>query len=386
MTGRDFGDDLKHLADQAQLRTLQIRRGAGGKFSDGQRTILNFSSNDYLNLANDGRLKAGAAAATAELGCSAGASRLMSGHLEIHQRLEDRLAEWIGTEAALAFGSGFLTNLGVMTALAGRGDVIFADRLNHASLVDGALLSRAKLVRYRHCDTDDLRSRLAEHVGRRKIIVTDSIFSMDGDLAPLEAIAELAKLHDALLVVDEAHAVGVVGPGGRGVLAGLGLTDSATVIVATMSKALGGYGGFAACSGETRHWLINRARSFIYSTGLPPACMGSALAAIDAIKNQPNLGADLLDRAAYFRDKLSKAGLNVAPSDSQIVPVILGDNATALAASKILAAQGILATAVRPPTVPKGTARLRLSVTLAHTREDLAHAAEQIVAACRKPK
>ncbi len=379
----DASDELRRLAEQGLLRSLRPRPAPGGKFRQRGRTVLNFSSNDYLNLAGDERLKAAAIAAVRELGCGAAASRLMSGHLDLHERLERRLAEWVGAEAALVFGSGFLTNLGVLTAIASRGDAIFADRLNHASLVDGARLSGAKLARYRHGDAEHLASLLEGSAARRRIIATDSVFSMDGDAAPLREVWQLARRHAATLVVDEAHALGVFGRRGGGVC-----QDSPgvrpDVVVGTLSKALGGYGGFAACSAATRELLVNRARSFIYSTALPPACLGGALAALDIVAGSNELGRTLLDRAAMFRRLLSGAGLNVGRSCCQIVPVLVGGSDAAVALSRRLAVDGILAVAVRPPTVPAGTARLRMSVTLAHEEADLQLAAEKLIAATRE--
>jgi len=378
----DAAEELRKLTEQGLLRSLHPRGAAGGKFRQRGRTILNFSCNDYLNLAGDGRVKAAAIAAVEQIGCGAAASRLMSGHLELHERLETRLAEWLGTEAALVFGSGFLTNLGVLTALAARGDAILADRLDHASLVDGARLSGAKLARYRHGDADHLAKLLEARPAGRRIVATDSLFSMDGDVAPLGEISRLAERHAATLVVDEAHALGVFGRGGGGLCRDLPAVR-ADVIVGTLSKALGGYGGFAACSAAMRELLVNRARSFIYSTALPPACLGAALAALDVLAGPGELGRTLLERAAGFRAILSDAGLNVGRSCCQIVPVLVGANDAAVALARRLAEDGILAVAVRPPTVPPGTARLRMSVTLAHDEADLQFAAEKLIAAAR---
>ncbi len=378
-----FSHDLDALASQGLLRSLTARPAAGGKFLRDGREVLNFSSNDYLALAGDPRVVTASMAAVEALGCGAGASRLMAGHMDLHEQLETRLAAWLGKEASLVFGSGFLTNIGVLTALAGRGDTIFADRLNHASLVDGARMSGAKLVRYRHADAEHLAETLAADAGEgRKLIVTDSLFSMDGDVADLAAIRQLADRHGAMLVVDEAHAAGVFGPSGRGVLVAGGI--AADVTVGTMSKAFGGYGGFVVGSTALREFLINRSRSFIYSTGLPPACLGAGLGALDVIEQSAGqLGQTLLTRAAMLRTMLTDGGLAVGPSASQIIPVMVGDNDKALALSGTLAAQDILAVAVRPPTVPAGTARLRLSVTLAHTESDLQRAGEAILAAAR---
>ncbi len=383
MTRNDFARELEKLASEGLLRTLTARAGLGGKYADAGRTVLNFSSNDYLDLASNARLKAAAAEAIAAWGCGAAASRLMSGTLRLHEALEAELAGLVGRERALLFGSGFLANLGVLAALAGRHTTIFADRLNHASLLDGARLSGARLVRYRHGDAAQLDALLAADASRRRIIVTDSVFSMDGDIAPLADIGDCAIRRGALLAVDEAHAIGVLGLGGGGVCRDLPAVRP-DVVVGTLSKALGGYGGFAAGSRELRDLLVNKARSFIYSTALPPACLGSARAALAILAASHGLGATLLARAAHFRDALRNAGLDTGPSRTQIIPIMAGDNERALAFARVLGDKSILAVAVRPPTVPPGTARLRLSVTLAHTDEDLARAAAAIAAAARQ--
>ncbi len=374
MKNDDFAKELEQLAGEGLLRSLTARPCLGGKYVDAGRTILNFASNDYLDLARDERLKAAAIEAVAALGCGATASRLMAGSCTLHDTLEHKLAQLVGRETSLAFGSGFLTNLGVLAALAGRRSAVFADRLNHASLLDGARVSGAGLFRYRHADVGHLEELLAAHPGQRRIIVSDSVFSMDGDVAPIADLAATALRHGALLVIDEAHAIGVFGPDGGGVCRGLPSVFP-DVIVGTMSKALGGYGGFAAGSRELRDLLVNKARSFIYSTALPPACIGSACEALDVVAAAPDLGERLLARAKRFRSALQDLGFDTGRSTSQIIPLMLGDNQCALSFSRALKDKGILAIAVRPPTVPAGTARLRLSVTLAHTDADLEQAA-----------
>ncbi|MCK5131393.1 MAG: 8-amino-7-oxononanoate synthase [Candidatus Sabulitectum sp.] len=360
------GKILQELEDQGLRRQLHVR---SGKF-------LNFSTNDYLNLSSHPLVKKRAIEAVDLLGTGAGGSRLMAGNLPLHDELECKLAGLTGMEAVLVFGSGFLTNLGVLTALAGRDDVIFSDRLNHASLVDGAVASRAEVRRYRHCNVEHLADLLGAcgNAGR-KIIVTDSVFSMDGDVAPLRDIYELSVAEGCLLVVDEAHAIGVFGSGG-GVCRELGIHPD--VITGTLSKALGGYGGFAACSAEMREYFVNRSRSFVYTTGLPPASVGAALGALEVLGSTPEMGSSLLDLAADFRKKLVEAGFNTAGSTSQIVPVIAGEGSAALSWSRSLEEAGILAVAVRPPTVPPGTARLRFSVTLAHKSDNIVRVAAEL--------
>ncbi len=373
---------LRHQGLLRQLRALP-ECGARIRLADG-RTVLNLSSNDYLGLADDERVKAGAIAAVERLGCSARASRLMAGDLELCEQLEADLARLLGTEAALVFGSGFLANLGVMTAAAGRGDEIFADRLNHASLTDGMQLSGARWRRYRHKDAGHLASLLAKACGGRLVVVTDSIFSMDGDRAPLDELAEVAARHDAMLVVDEAHAIGVMGAGGGGLCRKAGCKVRPDFVVGTLSKSLGGYGGFVGCSAALRELLINCARSFIYSTGLPPGCIGAARAALAVLAAQPQMGEQLLAKAHLLRGLLAAGHLGVGAMESQILPVHVGGNDEAVRLSQLLWDRGVLATAVRPPTVPAGTARLRLSVTLAHTDDELAAAAGAIIDAARE--
>lgn len=377
--------DLEQLASRGLLRSLHPRAATGGRFQDHEgRLWLNFSSNDYLDLANDPRLKAAARDAIDRWGCGATASRLMAGHLDIHEDLEDALADFLGTEGALVFGSGFLANMGLLTTLAGPGGHVFADRLNHASLVDGMRLSGARWHRYRHNDPADLERLLALHRGQgRRVVVTDSVFSMDGDIAPLEEIATLARREEALLIVDEAHAIGIQGEGGRGCCRGLAPGLRPDFIVGTLSKSLGSYGGFVACTRPFRDLLVNRARSFIYSTGLPPAAAAAAREALRIIAADPTLATRLRERSAGFSAALATAGLEIQSRDSQIIAIIVGDNGETAGRAEALQREGLLVTAIRPPTVPAGTARLRLSVTLAHEGGDLERAAQLIARSIR---
>ncbi len=347
--------------------------------------VLNFASNDYLGLAGDARVVEGAVAALREWGAGATASRLVVGTLECHERLERRLAAFKGYEAGLVFGSGYSANAGIVGAVVGRGDHLYVDRLAHASLLDAATLSRATLHRFRHNDTEHLREQLARGAkGGRRLIVTESVFSMDGDLAPLEAMATLAGEYGAMMLVDEAHATGVLGPGGAGWIAACGVQGQVNLAMSTLSKALGGYGGCACCSGPMRSWLINQARSFIYSTAVPPAMVGAATAALEVLSRQPDLGAQVLAKAERLRGLMRAGGLDTGRSASQIVPVMVGDNHRALRMQQRLLEEGILAVAIRPPTVPVGTARLRFSVTARHTDEDIVRAADACVRAARE--
>jgi 8-amino-7-oxononanoate synthase len=372
---------LSELSKHHLDRHLYTYPEAGGKIRMEGRTYLNFSSNDYLNLARHPAVVAKAAEALRVAGCGATASRLVTGTLTWHDELEQRLARYKGYPCALLFGSGFLANVGTIPALIGRNDHVFTDKLVHASIVDAIMLSRAGLYRFRHNDVEQLEQFLKKSkTSGRRLIVTESLFSMDGDLSPLQDIADVAKRHGAMVMVDEAHATGVFGPNGSGLVRGLGLEPLINIALGTLSKAFGAYGGFVACSTSMRAFLINHARAFIYSTALPPPVVGAAMGALQVIERGPDLGAQLLNNAAGFRNRLKDAGLDTLNSASQIVPIMVGENGKAVAISRKLRDQGIIGVAIRPPSVPQGTARIRLSVTLAHTREDLEHAARVIIA------
>ncbi|MDP2989190.1 MAG: 8-amino-7-oxononanoate synthase [Kiritimatiellota bacterium] len=391
--------ELAQLRAQGLERQLQVmpdsrlwrdksgvcRAFSAGVLMLGGRRILDFSSNDYLGLARAPAVVEAAAAALRRWGAGATSSRLLVGTLPCHAELETRLAQFKGYAAALVFGSGYLANIGTVSALVGRHDRVLADKLAHASLLDGATLSRAVIRRFQHNDVDHLRRLLRQKPGNgRDLIITESVFSMDGDLAPLSDIARVAQEHGAMLLVDEAHASGVWGPGGTGLIGEWRLQQAVAVAMGTLSKALGAYGGFIAGSETLKRWLVNRARSFIFSTGLPPPCAGAVLGALDVLEKNPGLGADLLRRADVFRKRLQVAGFNTGGSVSQIVPVIIGDNQKTLALARRLRSHGILAAAIRPPTGPAGTARLRLSVTLEHTGVDLDRAAEILTTTARE--
>lgn len=345
---------------------------------------LNFASNDYLDFARRPELKRAAIAATEAHGAGSGASRLVSGTLALHEEVEAVAARAKGYPAALLFGSGYLTSIGCVPALAGRGDTVFADRLAHACLLDGIQLSGAKLIRFRHNDVEDLASAL-QKTGEagRKLIVTESVFSMDGDIAPLRDIAALAGQHRAMLLVDEAHATGVFGPCGHGLVAEYGLQQSVNLSMSTFSKAMGGYGGIVACSARMREWLVNRSRSFIFTTAPPPAVCGAVIAAFEILEREPDLGTTLQARAAHFRALLHERGFGTGESRSPIIPVIIGDNGMTMRIAAALRERGIRVGAIRPPTVPEGTARLRFSVTLAHAEDDLRFAADALQQAAR---
>ncbi|MCX7818640.1 MAG: 8-amino-7-oxononanoate synthase [Kiritimatiellae bacterium] len=363
----------------AELGRL-TERGRRRRLPDGTEVEgLNLSSNDYLGLARHPAVIEAAVAAARTWGVGATASPHLCGRRPVHVELEQRLARLKRTEAALVFSSGYAANVGVISALVGRGDVVFADRLVHASLLDGARLSGAVLRRFQHNDPAHLEQllRAAPPSGRR-MIVTESVFSMDGDRAPLPELARLAEEHGALLYVDEAHALGVYGPGGAGALVECGLSGPGVVAMGTLSKALGSQGGFVAGSAQLREWLVQAARSLMYSTGLSPVAAAAALAAVEVLEREPERPAELRRRAARFRERLHGAGLPVAAGDCPIVPVILGEDRWAMEAAGRLRASGVHAVAIRPPTVPEGAARIRFSVTLNLTPAETDAAAEII--------
>ena len=338
---------------------------------DGHRYV-HFTSNNYLGLATDTRLKAAAKDAIDRYGTSVTASRLLAGSTPLHDDLERRLAALNDHEACLLFSAGYLANLGVMSALAGPGTEVFSDALNHASIIDGCRLARTRVRVYPHADMEALSSLLAESTAERKIVVSETVFSMDGDLAPLPELLETARRFKAALVLDEAHAVGVFGPGGEGTLRHFGLEAPDAIIVGTLSKALGSVGGFVSAQSDVVEYLLNKARPFIFNTALPPAAVGAAHAALDVVAAEPERRARVLMLAADLRTRLRDLGLDAGPSASPIVPAIVGTAEAALAVEARLRAGGVLAKAVRPPTVPEGTSRIRFNLMATHSEADVA--------------
>ena len=381
----DVAATLEELRDAGLLRRRRVIEGAQGDhvLLDGRSTLL-LCSNDYLGLAGHPALRAAAAEAAQRWGAGAGASPLVSGHMALHRRLERELAAFKGVETCVLFGSGFLANTGVLAALAGRGEVILSDALNHASIVDGCRLSRAETVVYAHGDLGALADGLRRAGDRRATIVTDAVFSMDGDIAPLEGIVELARTHGARVVVDEAHATGVIGPGGRGLAADLGLEREVDVVIGTLGKALGSYGAFACCNAQTADYLVNRARTMIYSTALPPPAIGAALAALAMLREQPEIVDRLHANAHALREELALHGFQVDPGTMPIVPILVGDPGPAMALCEAALRRGVFAQAIRPPTVPAGTSRLRAVAMASHDEGDLRAAARTFAAAARE--
>jgi glycine C-acetyltransferase/8-amino-7-oxononanoate synthase len=378
----DFNERLAELESSGLRRRLRMIEGPQGPVVVlAGRPVMLLCSNNYLGLADHPRLRRAAADAALSLGTSAGASRLISGSMSIHAELESRLAEFKGTEAALLFGSGYLANTGTIAVLARRGEVVCSDELNHASIIDGCRLAGAETFVYRHADTEHLDWGLRRAAGRAALIVTDGVFSMDGDIAPLGELTSLAQRHRCRLLVDEAHATGCIGPGGRGSVAAAGLAGEVDVVVGTLGKALGGYGAYVCGSGELIDFLINSARPFIFSTAPPPPAVAAALAALELLVERPSQVGRLRANAAALRDGLRSAGLEPAGSETQIVPLLIGEAADAMALCERLLAEGLFAQAIRPPTVPPGTSRLRLTTMATHRIADLRRAARLIGAA-----
>jgi 8-amino-7-oxononanoate synthase len=369
-------EELDHLAQAGLLRNLPAGIGtAGAAVEIGGKSVINFASNDYLGLAADPRLAQTAADAFQNSGVGRGASPLVSGRSTIHEQLEQKLATFLGTKSALLFPTSFAANAGIIPAMVGEGDAIYGDAKNHASIIDGCRLSKADRHVYPHVDMAALESLLKEgkHY-RRKLIVTDTLFSMDGDLAPLTRIGELAESHSAMLMVDEAHAIGVFGATGRGVVEHFAAEDPTLpqrihVRVGSFGKALGGAGGFVAGSTALVRWLANKARTYVFSTAHPAAISAAGLVALDLIDREPERREGLLTRAADLRARLAEQGWNTGWSVSQIVPVILGSADETMRVSQSLRESGIWAPGIRPPSVPEGESLLRLGFTAAHTPE-----------------
>ncbi|HEX3975482.1 MAG TPA: 8-amino-7-oxononanoate synthase [Solirubrobacteraceae bacterium] len=374
-------DELKALGLHRRTRLVSGPQGPH-VLLDGKPVLL-LCSNNYLGLADHPRVREAAADAAMRWGVGAGASRLVSGTMTIHRRLEDRLAAFMGRQSALVFGSGYLANAGTIAALARPGDVVFSDELNHPSLIDGCRLSRAQVFVYDHGDVEHLEWGIRDADGRGTLIVTDSVFSMDGDVAPLPEIVELAQRHGLRTVIDEAHGTGALGPGGRGALAEAGLEDQVDVIVGTLGKALGSYGAFVACDHQMTRYLLNAARTFIFSTALPPPAVAGALAALDLLEEKPRRVDKLAANAAALRAGLIREGFDVGDSTTQIVPLIVGDAELAVRMSEAALARGVFAEAIRPPTVPAMTARLRLAVMATHREEELLAATTTLGAVAR---
>ncbi len=369
---RDFAAELADMGRQGLHRRRRLVESAQGAHVrvDG-REYLSFCSNDYLGLAADPRIAAAAAEAIRQFGLGAGASHLVSGHHRVHDNLERALASFVGLPRALLFSAGYLANLAVVTVLAGRSSDVFADRLNHASLNDAMILSRARCKRYSHCDIASLEILLERSDAADKVVITDAVFSMDGDIAPLPDIARLCERYGAWLIVDDAHGFGLLGPSGRGALAHFGLDSPHIAYVGTLGKAAGVSGAFVAGSEQLVELLIQRARAYIYTTASPPALAAALVKSVELIQAEDWRRQRLADLSARIARNLNLRRWRLLPSKTAIQPLIVGENSETLALSDALASAGILVPAIRPPTVPKGSARLRITLSAAHTETDV---------------
>ncbi|GEL71069.1 8-amino-7-oxononanoate synthase [Myxococcus virescens] len=360
-------EDLEALSERGLRRYLEpLDSPQGPVVRVGGETLVNFSSNDYLGLAASPTVRAAALVAVERYGVGTGASRLVVGDTAAHHRLETRLAAFERAEAVRLFNSGYAANTGIIPALVGPEDAVFSDALNHASLVDGCRLSRARVCVYPHADVEALSRALAETPARRKLVVTDTVFSMDGDVAPLREIVAACRAHGAALMVDEAHATGVLGARGAGLCDELGLEDAVDLRMGTLSKALGVMGAYVATSREVADLLVSRARPFVFSTALPAHLCGAAEAAVDAVEGDPDLRERLWRNIRRFADGLRGLGVRAEPR-SAVFPIILGEPERALDAARRLREAGVLVKAIRPPTVPEGTSRLRFCLSASHT-------------------
>lgn len=361
-------------------RTLRpAKESAQGKIKLGEISLVDFSSNDYLGLKNHPALLKGALEAMNKWGTGSGASRLMSGDFELHHELEDAVSLLVGKEEALLFGSGYLANIGIISALFSRKDAIFFDRFCHASMIDGIRLSGARFFRFRHNDPEHLEHLLKKNRAEfsRALILVESLYSMEGDIAPIQRLSELRNRYKTLLIVDDAHAVGVFGDHGEG-LVGRGMTEGIDIIVGTFGKALGSYGAYAAISKKLKDQLINHVRSFIFSTALPPPTLGASLAAIKILEDEPERRKRVRTLSFLLREKIRNELLLETPSESQIIPVILGPDERAVRVSQHLEEKGFYVKPVRPPTVPEGSSRIRISVTSNHSEGDILTLVEAI--------
>jgi glycine C-acetyltransferase/8-amino-7-oxononanoate synthase len=379
----EIEDVLADLRDRGLLRRLRVVAGPQGPrvLLDGRPVLLLCSSN-YLGLADHPRVREAAADAAMRHGVGAGASRVVSGNMTIHRRLEERLAEFLRSEACVLFGSGYLANVGIVAALARRGDIVFSDELNHPSIADGCRLSGAEVFVYDHGDVEHLAWGLREAAGRGSLIVTEGVFGLDGDVAPLADIVELARRHDARVMVDEAHALGATGPGGRGSVAAAGLEDEVDLVVGTLGAALGSYGAFACCDATMARYLVNRARTLAFSTALAPPAAAGAMAALELLAAQPERVDKLERNARLLRDALAGEGVP-ADGEAHILSLPIGDAQATLRACEQALERGVFTHAVRPPQVPAGDARLRLTVMASHTRSELQLAAKVLASVVR---
>ncbi len=369
----DITDELKIFKESGLYRELNVVDNAQGAYLNIEgKTYLSFCSNNYLDLANNPLVVSAVKDAVGKYGWGAGASRLVSGNMTLHETLENEISIFKEKESAILFPTGYMANTGAISSLVSKGDLVISDKLNHASIIDGCRLSGADFRVYAHCDIEKLENILKKSSSYpRKLIVTDSVFSMDGDLAPLPNIVSIASKYKAIVMVDEAHGTGVFGKEGRGVVEHFNLNKEIDVVMGTFSKAIGSMGGYVCGDVDLIDFLRNKARSFIYTTALPPAVCAASIAGLELIQKNPSLRTSLWKNIHYLRDGLCKLNLNVISSESPIIPILIGDADKAVVISKLLYEKGILIPAIRPPTVPVNSSRLRMTVMSTHTREDM---------------
>lgn len=371
--------NLKEKGLYSNVRTLSSAQGAW-LIVDGKK-VLNFCSNNYLGLANHPKLVEAAKTAIDAYGVGPGAVRTIAGTMELHKELEDRIAKFKKVEAAITFQSGFAANTGTIQALVDKNDVIFSDELNHASIIDGCRLSGARIVRYDHCDPNHLEQIIKENEGtfKKALIITDGVFSMDGDIAPLDHLQEIAEGNDILLAVDDAHGEGVLGKGGRGIVDHFNLHGKVDIEIGTFSKAFGVVGGIVAGKPVIIEWLKQRGRPFLFSSAMTPPDVAACIAAIDVLENSTEYVDRLWENAKYFKSQMANYGFDIGHSETPITPIMLGEAPLAQQMSKDLFENGIFATSIGFPTVPKGKARIRVMISAAHSREDLDQGLEKFV-------
>lgn len=376
----DFIDEhLNHIKDKGLYRDFKFFTSSQSKYTSiDNRRVLLMASNNYLDLCADDRLKEAAEKAIYTYGVGSGGSRLITGSCKLHDQLEKKIADFKGAEAAIVFNTGYMANIGTITAISDQEWIIFSDELNHASIIDGCRLSGAAVVIYKHCNLDDLQEKIKVHQGNKRLIVTDGVFSMDGDIAPLDKIIELAKENKILTMVDDAHGTGVLGDSGTGSVEHFNLKGDIDIQVGTFSKALASEGGFVVGSKSLIEYLRHKARSFIYSTALSPVCIAVSLRSLDIVKNEREPRVKLLENSKWFQAKLRKLGFNVLESNTAIIALIIGNAAKARKLSEKLFEEGIFITAIRPPTVPENTSRLRITLMSTHNRKDLKFALERL--------
>ncbi|MBW9154064.1 8-amino-7-oxononanoate synthase [Clostridium estertheticum] len=372
-------DKLIKIKDKGLYRELRyIDTAQSPRVKIEGKDFILLGSNNYLGLCDDFRLKKAAIDAINKYGVGSGGSRLTTGSYDLHKQLEEKIASFKGTEASLVFNTGYMANVGIISALCDGSWVIFSDKLNHASIIDGYRLSGAKLIRYKHCDMNDLLNKINKYKGSNNLIVTDGVFSMNGDIAPLPDIVKIAKKFNMMTMVDDAHATGILGKNGSGTASYFGLDNEIDIIMGTLSKAVASEGGYVAGKKDLINYLINSARSFIYSTALSPSTIAVSIKALEIIEEDEERRVKLLKTSNWFQNQLKVAGFNVMESRTPIIPILIGEVDKAVEFSKILLSQGVYVPAIRPPSVPRGTSRLRISLMATHSKEDLEEALVKI--------